>query len=195
LLNKYMRIELFGLPGSGKTFFAGEYKERYNIPVISLASRKEKYGYCLLFFLNHPYITLRLLFWIVSETLFNLRLMWYKIDRLFFSILAREQKAQGYEAFILDEGFLQLLLSIPESPLYTKDVSFLVSFLRKRNIEIHILKTDKAIRYERMEERKGKPRSAFGGSYIEWWYPILEGNFEIATKIVTDYCSHKTITT
>src|SRR3989344_7400398 len=118
-----MIIELFGLPGSGKTYLAEKLEEK-DFKLVKFSSKLEKYFYSFLFILSFPLLSIYLFFKLNlnSNKYGNIKI---KIMRniLLFATMAFYKKASlSKDKIILDEGFFQMINSIFEAKKQGKKI-------------------------------------------------------------------------
>jgi hypothetical protein len=188
-----MKIELFGLPGAGKTTFARRLAEEDGVPLVHVNERKEMYVRVGRFFLRHPLLVLRLLACCVQGVRGNMPLLKYKLLSLLLPALAREEKSNDFSACIIDEGMLQMLLSAHEERIAPRNLRPFEAFLKARTVEVYCIEAQPQERYERMRQRNGAPRQRFGTAYLARWQPICEANYEIIRDFVSAHLPHRRI--
>jgi hypothetical protein len=148
-----MVIELFGLPGAGKTLLAKELSAALSIPVINLTllERLLFWGKALLFSPKTTLSGVWLLFRYGKDTRYSL-FMNGCLDRY-----ARFEKARG-SGGILDEGPLQNVLSFPSRTLFPKEMDAFVVMLPHPDVLIRT-SADKEVRKSRQIARGRVARS------------------------------------
>jgi dephospho-CoA kinase len=142
-----MVIELFGLPGGGKSTVAKELSALLGIPVIRLTLLK------------------RILFWMRAllsspvQTTSGVRFLFHHGDKNRYSLFmngcldryARFSKARATRG-IIDEGPLQNILSFPGRTLFQKEVDSLVASFPHPDVLIHV-SADPETRKDRQKTR------------------------------------------
>ena len=128
----------------------------------------------MLFILRHPILTLRWLSVLSRERL----LCWYKLHLLSVT-LAKVAKAQALsqkKIRIIDEGLLQRLLTVFDTPVPTEKI---YRFLPKTypTQVIHMRGGD-FYRFEREEKKDNSPRVKMGKAYFESWKALQRENNE-----------------
>lgn len=169
-------IELVGLPGSGKTTWA----QSQSFPFFPNGkyTRTERFAALLLFKITHPIVFLRLCNLTLKQTP-HVRRLKHKLFFLLGTALASERRAQklNESRVIIDEGILQYLLGIFESPITKQDtqiMTHIINYLPRRTIRW--FEADKEERTKRMQERERTPLAGFGEKYQTQWLSTVETN-------------------
>ena len=112
-----MIIELFGLPGAGKSTLARSLESSGEVSRVRIGSRSELLLLNLLFFVRHPIRSVLLLSYIIRYT-GSLALFYTKFMNLFLEHNAKYEKARKQEGkAVIDQGYFQNLLSLFEHPM------------------------------------------------------------------------------
>ncbi len=150
-----MIIELFGLPGSGKTALAEAMKAR-GAMLVPVPSRMRLIFDAGLFWLLHPLLAFRLLAHITRAP----HAMRYALFMNgYVGYAARYRRAQALSRagaiVVLDQGFFQLIISLDELPLA------LLKIFPKPNLLV-VVTVDISERERRMTSRGWAPREKSG---------------------------------
>jgi dephospho-CoA kinase len=190
-----MIVELIGLSGAGKTSFARAFSEEQHIPIIEVTGRARKVGLILWFIATRPRVFFSILLVLVVENKKSARLRSHKIRNLFFSTVAREQKARmSSRDCIIDEGLLQFFLSLYERPVNEQDVSrYLARIVDDR--KVIILEAEYDVRIKRMKTRGRFPRSFMGEAYQRRWLSLVDKNYDLFKTFVKKQFSCKVVST
>ena len=129
-----MVIELFGLPGAGKTTFAKQL-EADGFTVVKIRTKKELLYFNFVHLVRHPISSLMNAIFILKNSP-NPGLRYYKFMNFFLDMNARYEKARLYGKAVLDQGYFQNVLSVFENPMSAE--------IMKRYIK-HLPKPDKLI--------------------------------------------------
>ncbi len=191
-----MTICLFGLPGAGKTYLASRYGRETGYAVSSgPIRRRRRYWLGLRYTARHPYLVASVLIKVVRENHSRRKLLFYKVHNLFMSALAREEQVRERLNSIVDEGLLQLLLSIYERRITKAEAKACLQNIVRRNDRIWLVEADKNLRLERMHIRKRIPRSEHGLDYMYSWMAVSEHNYEIFKEVIQEQCECRIICT
>jgi len=170
-----MIIELFGLPASGKTTFAGELSKKEGWVIIKIKNRRELVWYNLKFLINNP-ANFLILFWYALKNMGPTNLIYYKMMNFFFDVNARFEKAKQYPKAVLDQGYFQNILSLFEYVLSERELISYAKIIPKPD-EIIILNIPKEERKERVSVRDHFARKNMPESYIQEWNKNTEKNY------------------
>lgn len=123
-----MIIELYGLPGSGKSTFAKKLAERDNLAIIKIRSKKDLLFYNLIFLLKRPVKFLAGLYFVAVNSS-GWRMFYYKFMNCFLQYNAKYEKSLKFSRAILDQGHFQNILSVFEAPISEKKMLFYLKFI------------------------------------------------------------------
>lgn len=165
-----MIIELFGLPGSGKTALA-EAMKAHGAILIPMPSRARLLFDAGVFWLSHPLLACRLFIHIMMRAPRDVRYALFVNGFLGYAARYRRARAlsRAGAVAVLDQGFLQLLISLGELPLA------LLESLPKPDLLVAV-EADVSVREARMAARGWAPRAEFGPEERCAW----QGRAEIA---------------
>lgn len=111
-----MILELVGLPGAGKTTYARQLCNSQRYTRVRITSVWELCWYNFLFAVRFPLTNFRLLLWCFRFR--GPRALWYtKFTSVYLDYNAKYMKARRYQHTVLDQGHLQVFLSLFESTL------------------------------------------------------------------------------
>lgn len=176
-----MVVELFGLPGSGKTTLAKHLAESLGKPV-RVESRIGLVGYSLLFLLRYPartWTTLRQI-WLESP---SRQLAELKLNNTFLHHNARYLVARRRGFGVIDQGHFQNLLSVFERPLSALELKSYLRWLPRPDLLL-VLELDGATRQARLAERGYAAREQFGTEYVQRWQSAVEANFRLFRSLL-----------
>ncbi len=180
-----MIIELFGLPGSGKSTIIRSLVNNKIGKDIFIRNRFEKAFYLSLFLMRHPIISF---FWIKEIILQRHReLTSYKIS-LLFSTFAKIQKASfSNNTYIIDEGLIQRILSIYETNLTEQKIKSILNYVVISD-KILFIKGGLFDRFVFDHDKNNSPRFKMGEKYMKDWSVILTNNIMLVnTEIMKIY--------
>jgi hypothetical protein len=169
--NNHKTIELFGLPGTGKTTY-----------LKSLDFDKKDFYISRFRFIEFIF----LLFVIIVQTL---KSKTYKLFRFKLSLLlnyySKKNNIKG-NVIYLDEGILQRILSIYEEKLSFETLDKIFKFIK---ISDEVLIIDFRYNLFNRYNHKDNVRLSIGDDYIDNWKDIIEFNF----SLMTEYLQEKSI--
>lgn len=174
-----MIIELFGLPGSGKTAIKKVLIRRDFGKDVVLNGTLERLIFCFVFAILHPLICL---FWLsLLFTRDQKGLRKYKLSLLSVTF-AKFQKARFLkQKSIIDEGFLQRILSMYEHQLTEQEIKKTLKYSLFPD-KVLFIKGGGFDRFLKEEDRINSYRYKKGEAYIENWISILTSNTELIHK-------------
>ncbi|MDO8183821.1 MAG: methyltransferase domain-containing protein [bacterium] len=173
-------VEVFGLPGSGKTTYAKEL-EKQGYRRIKVRTKWELVKYNLIFFYHYPSKFFVGLFYLVRY-LGRPRWWYYKLMNLFFQHNAKLMKAKGEARAVIDQGHFQNLLSLFDWPVSVAELKNYVKHLPRPD-ELVILDLLPAERAKRLKERSLLPRDELSFTN-QTWLLAAEANFTTFKTIV-----------
>lgn len=172
-----MIIELFGLPGVGKTTLSRVLAERNNFEVIKIKSRGELIFLNFVYLIKHPIKFFATLFYIIKNS-DSWPLFYYKFTNCFLHHNAKYQKALKFEKTILDQGYFQNVLSIFEKPIDEKElIKYSKYLLKPTKLIILDLPFDEL--EKRAQERGYFSRDEYDEIYKLSWKNMLKKNYDL----------------
>jgi len=176
-----MIIELYGLPGSGKTSLAKKIVGETDFEIIKIKSKKELLYFNFLFLVKHPIKFFKLLFFVISNSLSSSKLFYYKLMNCFFDYNAKYQKALRCKFSIIDQGYFQNIISVFNKEISPKFLKKYIKFFILPD-KLIILDINKKKRLAMMKKRGYFARDKFGRIYRKKWEKIIEYNDKILKK-------------
>lgn len=177
-----MIIELVGLPGAGKSTFGRKLAHLKKYKKIKITSIWELCWFNVSFFFHHPITFFRL--FVLYLTYAGSQDLWYtKFMSVFLDYNAKYMKAQQYSYALLDQGHLQVLLSLPDTTLPEKEISRILRYLPKADHYI-FFDISKEIRQQRLSERKNVPRQWMPKQAWEKWQEATGNNYVSLISLV-----------
>jgi len=185
-------IELYGLPGSGKTTIARTLQGRGGKYVyLHTSPKSETIRLVPLFTFKNP---IKSLFWFKELLKESVRFHFstffrYKLHLLLISI-TQYQKARhdGVErTYLIDEGLIQRILSISETKISIESVKQYLKHIPKADIIVVVEnKPTEFYRFKESPHRHKSPRLHLGEKYFENWMKITRHNHEIIKSVLKD---------
>lgn len=179
-----MIIELYGLPGSGKTTLANKLAAEKGYAIIKVRKKRELVYYNLFFLFKHPYKFVILLFYVIINSN-NPRLFYYKFMNTFLGYNAKYQKAKRYENAILDQGYFLNAFALFERPIEKAEMKKYFKHILKPD-QLLILDIPFEVSLERTKERGYFARENFGEEYKKEWQKAVWENNQLFLNIVED---------
>ncbi|HNV97633.1 MAG TPA: hypothetical protein PKL13_05050 [bacterium] len=161
-----MKIEVIGLPGSGKTFLSKEKFFEFGSDLISVKRNGYRYFFVMLFCCFRFYYFFSVLKIIFIENKKNKNILKHKIC-IFFEYISNEAQCFFKNNYIIDQGFMYLPFSIFDRKIEEKDLVIFLNYYRKfcRDRSLFLIEVDEVIRQKRIEKRGRRPRSSLGINY------------------------------
>lgn len=130
-----MIIEFSGVPGGGKTTVATRLEKETEYKRIQVSGKRE------LLLLNSTACLKRpiwsfILFLHICKHSPTLAVFWYKFTNLFLLANAKYEKAKHMKMGVIDQGYVQSLISISEKPLTKKELKELTSHMPRTDATI-----------------------------------------------------------
>lgn len=170
-----MIIELFGLPGSGKTTLARGLEASGEAQRIRIGSRTELLARNVRFALRNPLLFLRLLSYLIR---YGRRHLYTKFTNLFLGHNAKFQKARAAAGtVVLDQGHFQNLLSLFDRPMSEEVLARYAAVLPKPD-ELWICASEETERARRLAAR------GYGGGNEARSPEAALANFKTAERIL-----------
>lgn len=174
-------VEVFGLPGSGKTTYAKDL-ESQGYERIKIRTKGELIKYNLIFLFHYPYKFIVGLGYLIRYA-GRPRWWYYKLMNLFFQHNAKFIKAQQFARSVIDQGHFQNLLSLFDHEKSATKLKKYVTHLPKPS-ELVILTLDKGERQKRLNYRPRLPREELGPNNQDW--AIVAEHHFITVKSLAD---------
>ncbi|MFH1744874.1 MAG: AAA family ATPase [bacterium] len=184
-----MIIEIYGLPGSGKTTAAKRIADSCGYEIIKIRKKSELVFYNFLFLIKHPVRFFVLLYYVFRFSS-SLKEFYFKLMNTFFDYNAKYQKALKKKNAILDQNYFTNIFAVFTKPV---DAEVLTKYLKYVLCpdKLIIMNIDKDIREKRVMERNYFARDDFGDEYKKEWREAMEKNnkifFDVVKKMKIDY--------
>lgn len=147
-----MIIELYGLPGSGKTSLAREFARKTDFKTSKINRKTELFFYNFLFLIKHPVKFAVTLFYLVLNSK-GLKMFYSKFMNSFLHLNAKYQKALGCDKAILDEGYFTNIISIFEREINSKFLKKYLKFLLRPDVLVVFDNANSKERLKRIARR------------------------------------------
>jgi hypothetical protein len=186
-----MRIQLFGLPGAGKTYIANQLASQNGFVAVRVKGKVAKTLHSLLYFLIHP-ISYLLILWILFKENYKYGgVLMHKV-KLFLKASAIESRSLFSKKTIVDDGLCQFLITLFEREIDNDDLSKLKKLV-PQNATIFIVESGNEERLVRMNKRGRVPRDFMGTEYLMKISPIWESNAQTLKKFFVENFTTKVI--
>jgi len=172
-----MIIELFGLTGAGKSTLARAMAVAGWGEVVKVLTKAELIYYNLLFFLTHPIKFVVLFFYIVGNSQ-QPGLFYLKFMNTFLLHNAKYQQAKKMKYAIVDQGFLQNILSVFERELTRQQLKNYLRYLCYPDVLL-ILEATEEIIASRLAERGYATRANMPAEYLANWQQVVKKNYDL----------------
>lgn len=179
-----MIIELYGLPGSGKTTFARDFSCFLGCKPVSIKSKKELLYLNVIFLAKHPVLFFKL-FWLIIVQSTSWRMFYSKCVNVFFYRNAKYEKARRNKTSLVDESFFQNLLSFFENSLQKEDVVKYINILPKPDMLI-MFDISPSENERRLADRDYTLRAGYGDEYVANWKEVMRKNDRLLLEVLDD---------
>lgn len=175
-----MIIECFGIPGAGKSTVTSLLVSEFGFKEVPKQVSKI---YWIHFFSKYPFFVCRWCFSLLKESFLSrsFSLGRFKLA-VFLNTIGRIHYADKHyskeELVILDEGLVQRIFTLFESPKISKDYDTLIKKIPVKHLIIQI--EYKGINFT--ESRVGTYRRTKGEEYIKKWRSVMAQNFISLSK-------------
>lgn len=177
-------IELFGLPGAGKSTLAKYIESNHGSEycVVSV-NRIERFFYFSIFCIVYPFFVIHILRWVRASP----KKVRRYIAHLFSVSAAKTLKSLLYiyfsnKNFIIDEGVFQRILSVSQTVLSREDAIRHVSKIPKWLRKVLVVEGENFSRYTSSSTQS--PRSTLGDEYLNNWIGIQKENYILIRDII-----------
>lgn len=167
-----MIIELYGLPGSGKTTLANALEER-GVPKVTIQGKSEILRLNLYFFVTYPKAFLCGLIALLRYG--GIRWWYYKFMNCFLHANATYMKAKRQGHGVIDQGHKQNVIALFERPMSITTIRAYVNLFPLPD-HLVVFSIAEPIRRDRLVARGLKGRSEADPTYLEAWQKIISRN-------------------
>ncbi len=188
-----MIVELFGLPATGKSSFAG-ILEKEGYTRITVSSKVAIVFWNLLFMFFHP-ISFFGIFFVLLKISNSFVVFRFNFFNGFLHRNAKWQKAlfTRRERVLIDEGHFQNILSFFSTEASDTGIKNIIKYTKKPDM-LYILTLDEVEREKRLAMRAKNSRSELGEEYFTLWSRVVKLNSERTIKIIKELVlPHKVI--
>lgn len=169
-----MIIELYGLPGAGKTTFAEKMAAESGYKIIKIRSKIELLRYNFVFLWLYPVKFCAGFYYIVFNSP-DFRLFYYKFMNIFLHHNAKYIKARKFEKAIIDQGHFMNIISLFETGQNPERIKRYANFLPKPDILL-VLDPPDHFRRANLMKRGYSAREELGKDYAERWETVIARN-------------------
>lgn len=182
-----MIIELFGLPGVGKSTYARTVASEFGYTTISLRNKRTVMGWCMVAMMRFPAPFFRHLVWCLRH---NPRPFY--VWNFFCVRIAKYTKASvAAGSVILDEGPLQNILSFPNTKLTEENIQRFLKTIPKAG-EVIILTATDAERRQRLRKRPYQSWRQHHDVVVDY-DSIMRHNHDLLVAAVSDQPSFRVV--
>ena len=176
-----MVIELFGLPGAGKTTLAQALKEKGYI-IIKVENNFELIFYNILFILLHPYNSF-VIFSYIFQSSEDWKRFYPKFTNAFLQCNARYQKSKFFKKALVDQGFFQNIITIFEKKINKDKMGRFLRSLPRLDLLI-VVEADEDLRKLRLASRGYRHSKSFFEKYntpakVQEWEETINYNYQL----------------
>ncbi|MBI5913470.1 hypothetical protein HY839_03475 [Candidatus Azambacteria bacterium] len=179
-----MIIELYGLPGTGKTTVAKKIEERTDFKIVAIKNKGELVWLNIIFFLKHPLRSFLMLRYILANSR-GWRTFYYKFMNCFLLNNAKYQKAAYFKNALIDQGYFQNIISVFEAPLNAKALKRYTKLFLPSDMLL-IFSAPSFVREQRTDQRGRFSREQFGDEYVTAWKGMIEKNDALLKEYVSE---------
>lgn len=179
-----MIIEIYGLPGAGKTTLAKKISAEFNIPLVKIRRKTDLIFYNLFYFLLHPVAFLKA-FWYVFINSPNWRLFYYKFLNSFLHTNAKYQKALRCNKALVDQGHFQNVISVFEEAVDERGLLRYARILPRPDLLV-IFDVPDEVREKHLSERGFSVREQFNEEYFNRWKKVVKENNNLFLRLLNE---------
>lgn len=179
-----MLIELYGLPGAGKTTLAKKLVEEKGYVIIKVRKKSELFYYNLIFLFKHPYKFFTMLFFVVKHSN-NCKIFYYKLMNAFLGYNAKYLKALKYKNVILDQCYFLNAFALFDARVSETEMKKYFNLILKPDLLL-VLDIPFELSLERAKERGYFAREDFGEEYKKKWQNAIEKNNQMFLRILDE---------
>jgi len=188
-----MLIEMFGLPGAGKTYYAREFIPRNNAKILKKNSRFTRLILFIMFVIIRPLFSTFIIKNIIKENEFGKRNLKHKLKIILTKFFSKCVKIKFYKDVLIGEGIFQLILGIYDREITNDDLKPYLKYISKNRI-IYIIEAKMDTRLMRIRKRNRIPReNILSEMQLKTFYLILEKNYIIIKNFIVNNYEHKII--
>lgn len=175
-----MIIELYGLPGSGKTTFARALSREGGFEIIKIRNPFELFARNIFFFFRHPVKFLWLLFFTVAYA-GGFSFLYYKFMNVFLQVNAKYQKAASRRKAIIDQGYWQNALSLFEYPVSKETLKKYLKYVLPTDVLV-VFDLPEETRDTRLKERGYASRDRYPAEYRAKFESAYRANHKLLLR-------------